>query len=131
MERVCHLLEPIHVSSSASKVYNCNDLTHPNILQLSKLELYGDYALITGATDGIGKEYAFQMAAKGKDLILISRSLQKLNAVAREIYLKYGTKIKVIDIDFSTTSDKEYMERIKKEIEGLNVGILVPNQFCF
>lgn len=49
-------------------------------------------SVITGATDGLGKAYAEALAAKGIDVILISRTMEKLQAVATEIG-KYKKKL--------------------------------------
>ena len=46
-------------------------------------------AVVTGATDGIGKAMAFELARKGLSIILISRSLEKLEASAAELRTKY------------------------------------------
>lgn len=46
---------------------------------------YGPWAIVTGATDGIGKEYARELARLGVNIILMSRSLDKLTKVAQEI----------------------------------------------
>ena len=43
------------------------------------------HQVVTGATDGIGKAYAMQLASKGLDLVLISRTYSKLEATAKEI----------------------------------------------
>ena len=48
-------------------------------------ERYGPWAIVTGATDGIGKEYARELARLGVNIILMSRSLDKLTKVAQEI----------------------------------------------
>jgi 17beta-estradiol 17-dehydrogenase / very-long-chain 3-oxoacyl-CoA reductase len=45
----------------------------------------GSWALITGASDGIGAEYARQLAAQGFNIFLVSRTLSKLNSVADEL----------------------------------------------
>lgn len=62
------------------------------VLLLSKLrslsafrEQYGPWAIVTGATDGIGKEYARELARLGINIILISRNMEKLTKVAQEI----------------------------------------------
>lgn len=48
-------------------------------------EQYGPWAVVTGATDGIGKEYARELARLGINIILISRNIEKLTRVAQEI----------------------------------------------
>jgi 17beta-estradiol 17-dehydrogenase / very-long-chain 3-oxoacyl-CoA reductase len=41
--------------------------------------------VVTGSTDGIGKEYAKELAKRGLNIVLISRSIDKLNKIASEI----------------------------------------------
>ncbi|XP_028399634.1 very-long-chain 3-oxoacyl-CoA reductase-B-like [Dendronephthya gigantea] len=86
---------------------------------------YGEWAVVTGSTDGIGKEYAKQLAAKGLNIILMSRSQEKLDAVASEIESEHKVKTKVIKIDFS--GGHEIYEPIAKELEGFEIGVLVNN----
>jgi 17beta-estradiol 17-dehydrogenase / very-long-chain 3-oxoacyl-CoA reductase len=43
------------------------------------------WAVVTGATDGIGKAIAFELASRGFNIVLVSRSSDKLNATAKEI----------------------------------------------
>ncbi|KAF2113419.1 estradiol 17-beta-dehydrogenase 12-B [Lophiotrema nucula] len=95
---------------------------------LSKFGPEGSWALITGASDGIGKEFALALAAKGYNLILVSRTDSKLTALASDISTKYGPKIstKTQAMDFSKNLDKDY-NNLKKLVEGLDVSILVNN----
>ncbi|XP_028116984.1 very-long-chain 3-oxoacyl-CoA reductase-like protein At1g24470 [Camellia sinensis] len=90
-------------------------------------ENYGSCALITGSTDGIGKAFAFQLAQKGLNLILVSRNSQKLRLVSSEIQAQYPhTKIKVVVLDFS--GDITAGIRVVEEaVEGVEVGVLVNN----
>ncbi|XP_030377977.1 very-long-chain 3-oxoacyl-CoA reductase [Scaptodrosophila lebanonensis] len=85
----------------------------------------GEWAVVTGSTDGIGKAYARELARKGLKLVLISRSLDKLNAVAKEIGENFGVEVRVVDVDF--TRGVEIYEKIRKSTEGLDVGVLVNN----
>lgn len=85
----------------------------------------GDWAVVTGATDGLGKAYAEEFARRGLNIVLISRSLFKLQNVAREIESDYGVKTRVIDVDF--TGGKEIYERIGAQLQDLDVGVLVNN----
>lgn len=85
----------------------------------------GPWALVTGATDGIGKGFAHQLAKRGINVVLVSRNKDKLTQVATEIEEKFDVKTKVIDIDF--TKDRIAQRRIEAEITDLNIGILINN----
>ncbi|RSM19706.1 Very-long-chain 3-oxoacyl-CoA reductase [Fusarium ambrosium] len=89
----------------------------------------GTWAVVTGASDGLGKEYALQLAAKGFNLVLVSRTLSKLESLAAEIQEKYpgkGLEIKSLAMDFSQNNDTDY-ERLAELIQGLDIGILINN----
>ncbi|XP_067318544.1 very-long-chain 3-oxoacyl-CoA reductase-like [Anolis sagrei] len=86
---------------------------------------YGTWAVVTGATSGIGKAYAHELAKKGLDIVLVSRSMEKLKQVAAEIEQLYGRSTKVIQADF--TGGSEIYESIHKALEGLEIGVLVNN----
>ena len=77
----------------------------------------------------MGKEYALQLAAKGFNLVLVSRTQSKLDALAVEIAQKYpgkGIETKVLAMDFSQNNDADY-ERLRELVQGLDVGILINN----
>ncbi|KAK7280924.1 hypothetical protein RIF29_08499 [Crotalaria pallida] len=92
------------------------------------LKKYGSWALVTGPTDGIGKAFAFELARKGLNLVLVGRSPEKLKAVSDEITSKFQAKttVKTIVVDFSGDLSSG-VERIKEGIEGLDVGVVVNN----
>jgi uncharacterized protein len=56
-------------------------------------------ALITGATSGIGAEYARRLVVDGYDLILTGRRKEKIHALADELSLSYGIDVEVIIIE--------------------------------
>ena len=58
------------------------------------------WALVTGASDGIGAEYCRQLAQDGFNIVLVSRTLSKLNNVNGEIKKKSPVETKVIVADF-------------------------------
>ncbi|XP_006814913.1 very-long-chain 3-oxoacyl-CoA reductase-B-like [Saccoglossus kowalevskii] len=89
------------------------------------LKKLGAWAVVTGSTDGIGKAYAKELAAKGINVVLISRSLDKLKNVAHEIESEYRVQTKVVDVDF--TGGTEIYPRISKSLQGLEIGTLVNN----
>ncbi|NP_001086077.1 estradiol 17-beta-dehydrogenase 12-B-like L homeolog [Xenopus laevis] len=89
------------------------------------LSQYGTWAVVTGATDGIGKSYAEELARRGFDIVLISRNVEKLQRVAEGIEQKSGRKTKIIQADF--TGDVGIYTPIEEGLKGLDIGILVNN----
>jgi len=83
------------------------------------------WAVVTGATDGIGLAYAKAMAQKGYSLVLLSRNLEKLNNVKKDIENNYKDchQIRVIAVDFSRTDIYERIEQELKELEEIHVLI--------
>ncbi|XP_072278320.1 very-long-chain 3-oxoacyl-CoA reductase [Pyxicephalus adspersus] len=85
----------------------------------------GRWAVVTGATDGIGKAYAEELAKRGISIVLISRSQDKLDEVARTIREKFKVETKVIAADFGKPA--EIYGRIEAGLKGLEIGVLVNN----
>ncbi|KAL3428478.1 3-ketoacyl-reductase [Phlyctema vagabunda] len=97
---------------------------------LRKYGKKGTWAVVTGASDGIGKEYAIQLAQKGFNIVLVSRTESKLQVLAKEIeqknYLGTPIQTKILAMDFAKNDDGDYA-RLKALVDGLDVGILVNN----
>ncbi|XP_019332441.1 very-long-chain 3-oxoacyl-CoA reductase isoform X2 [Alligator mississippiensis] len=81
--------------------------------------------MVTGATDGIGKAYAEELARCGMKIALISRSQEKLDQVASQIKEKFNVETKIIVADFGERED--IYTKIKAALEGLEIGVLVNN----
>ncbi|XP_040271174.1 very-long-chain 3-oxoacyl-CoA reductase-B-like isoform X3 [Bufo bufo] len=86
---------------------------------------YGGWAVVTGASDGIGKAYAKELARRGLDVVLISRNVEKLQKVADEIEKESRRKTKIIQLDF--TGGPEIYLKVEKALKDLDIGILVNN----
>ncbi|XP_026479091.1 very-long-chain 3-oxoacyl-CoA reductase-like [Ctenocephalides felis] len=85
----------------------------------------GKWAVVTGATDGVGKAYAMALAKEGMDIVLISRTMSKLESVAKEIETATNVQTKVIQADF--TGGSEIFDSIEKQLLGLEIGVLINN----
>lgn len=84
------------------------------------------WALITGASDGIGKEYSLQLARAGYSTILVSRTQSKLDSLAVDIKSKYNTPTKTFAMDFGANKDDDYA-KLKALVDGLDIAILINN----
>lgn len=89
------------------------------------LKKYGSWAVVTGCTDGIGKAYTEELAKRGMNVVLISRTLSKLEDQAKELEEKYSIHTKVIAADF-TEQSSIYVD-IKKQISELDIAVLINN----
>jgi uncharacterized protein len=85
-------------------------------------------ALITGASAGLGAEYARQLAAAGTDLILTARRSDRLDELAQELRAGYGVNVDVIQADLSTD---EGVARLETILAGDNTPDLLINNAGF
>ena len=83
-------------------------------------------ALITGASTGIGAEFARQFAARGHDLVVVARSADKLNDLAARLRAAHGVEVTVLAMDLSLpTAAGELWQQTNRL--GLEIAVLVNN----
>jgi len=88
---------------------------------------YGKWAVVTGATDGIGKAMAFELARRGCSVMLISRSADKLAAVKAELSEKYpNVEVACEAVEFSSLTETR-RSQVAEVLDKLEVGVLVNN----
>ena len=127
-------------SSSASSSFQANQYvpslipirildtwTNAGYLQLRTFGLPSEsWALITGASDGIGKEFSLQLARAGYSTVLVSRTQSKLDSLAADIKSKYNTPTKTLAMDFGANKDSDYA-KLRALVDGLDIAILINN----
>lgn len=86
----------------------------------------GAWAVVTGASDGIGAAFSIELAKRGMNVCLVSRTQSKLDAVAQEIASKTKVQTKTIAFDFSTADDAAY-KKLFKQLDQIEIGVLVNN----
>lgn len=94
-------------------------IKHQGILR----QKYGHWAIVTGATSGIGLELAIQLAQAGLNLVIVARGEARLSIVADQLK-QYPVKVKTVAADLSTS---EGVTSVIGATEGLPVGLLVNN----
>jgi uncharacterized protein len=85
---------------------------------------YGPVALVTGASSGIGKAFAEQLAAKGLDLVLVARRLDRLKELAAQLAKQHGVKAQAHQIDLAEPTAAQQM---LDATSSLDVGLIVSN----
>ena len=81
-------------------------------------------ALITGATSGIGKAYAQELAARGMNLVIVARNLERLEALAGELNLDFGIEVEVLQADLSIRFDTD---EVACRAAGEDIDLVINN----
>jgi len=90
---------------------------------------YGSWALVTGASAGIGTEFARQLAKDGLNVILVARRKDRLEEIAKELNTTFGVQARAVAADLSS-HDGPY--QLHKAVQELNLeeggpGLIVNN----
>jgi short-subunit dehydrogenase len=83
-------------------------------------------ALVTGASAGLGAEFARQLAARGLDLLLVARREERLEALADELAGEHGVRVEIFAADLCDPEAPARVERAVAE-RGLQIDWLVNN----
>lgn len=91
------------------------------------LDAYAErWALITGASSGIGAEFARKLAARGMHLVLVARREALMQELADELHRRHGTRCEIIAADLSDPAcPKSLAEEIRKR--GIAIELLINN----
>ena len=84
------------------------------------------YSLITGASKGIGKAIAFELALRKNDLLLVARSEDLLKQIAKEIQAKFSVKVAYFATDLAAFDAAEKVKNFCEK-NNLDINILVNN----
>ena len=85
---------------------------------------YGPWALVAGASEGLGAEFAIQLAARGLHLVLVARRLDRLEALADELRRRHGVEVRCVALDLS---ERDLVGPLRAATDGLEVGLVVYN----
>lgn len=97
--------------------------TSPRARDRRFVERYGPWAVVTGASSGIGRAVALELASYGSHLVLLSRGGAALDAVA-DAARSHGVEVRIVECDLSSTDG---MAEIEAATEGCDVGLFVAS----
>ena len=85
---------------------------------------FGPWAVITGASSGIGREFARQIAANGINVVLVARRLNLLEEAGRSFAQDYGVEYRAVQADLSREG---FLAALADATRGLDIGLVVSN----
>jgi uncharacterized protein len=85
---------------------------------------FGPWAIVTGASSGLGKEFARQLAAAGINLVLVARRLALLEEIGKNLAMEFGIRYRALEADLSL---EDAIGQIAKATSDLDIGLLISN----
>jgi short-subunit dehydrogenase len=85
---------------------------------------FGPWAVVTGASSGIGKEFARQLAASGLNLVLVARRLPLLESLGKHLADTYGIHYRAVGVDLG---DDDFLTPLSAATADLDVGLVISN----
>lgn len=85
---------------------------------------YGPWAVVTGASAGLGEQFAQALARRGLDLVLVARRQDRLERLAADLRREQHVQTRVLALDLE---QPDAPEQLAREVAGLDLGLLVNN----
>jgi short-subunit dehydrogenase len=85
---------------------------------------YGPWAVIAGASEGVGASFTHQLGRAGINLVLVARQTHLLEQVANDVKTEYSVQVRILPLDLSRL---DVLDRIREVTDSVDVGLLVLN----
>jgi len=94
-----------------------------NVERIDRVK-FGPWAIVTGASSGIGKEFSRQLAANGLNIVLVARRLELLKKLGQNLEKEFGVQCRAVQVDLS---DEDFIGTVKEATQDLDIGLVVSN----
>ncbi|WP_432139631.1 MULTISPECIES: SDR family NAD(P)-dependent oxidoreductase [unclassified Streptomyces] len=94
------------------------------MVQTQYVQRYGPWAIVTGASSGIGQAFAEHLARQGIHLVLVSRTTDRLRELGNALTAAHGVRHRVLALDLE---EPDAATRLVEATADLDVGLLVSN----
>src|SRR4051812_22675020 len=85
---------------------------------------FGPWAVVTGASSGIGEAFARQLAAKGVHLVLVARRQDRLKKLADELQDRHSINTRIVPVNLAAD---DFLSAVATATQDLDIGLLVNN----
>jgi uncharacterized protein len=96
-------------------------MTKPAVIDKRR---FGPWALVTGASSGIGRGFALQLAANGLNVALAARRRPLLEELRGQLMDEFGVQARVVETDLTSEG---FLDEIKRATDDLEIGLLVSS----
>ncbi len=94
------------------------------VVSTSFRDKYGPWALVAGASEGIGAAFAEELGARGLHLVLLARGVERLEQLAQKIRAAHRVEVVTASVDLGAPT---MLDEVRRVTEGREVGLLVYN----
>lgn len=90
----------------------------------SFVERYGSWAVVLGASEGLGAAFADGLAARGLNVVVAARRAEQLHGVADDVRQRHGVDTRAVALDLASTG---FVDELRRHTDDLDVGFVVYN----